>query len=164
VDEGGQEWSQESHPREDDAGRVDYQRAVKVLEDDLPTPAGNLERLYYFQQIISDQDDISALLSHICSGTHRDTNIGLGESWSIVNPVADHGYFPLELLKGLDVLELFLRQKLPDRVIQVKFMPNAPRRNGGVAGQQHGLDFHRFQVCYSLLRLTAKTIINEDCT
>ena len=91
-------------------------------------------------------DHVAGFLRRHGAGVHRDADIGLGQRRRVVGAVAGHRDELAARLLALDQLQLVLRRRLGEEVVDAGFGGNRGRRQRVVAGDHHRLDAHRAQV------------------
>ena len=116
------------------------------------------QRAARHQQLLADLHDLDELgriaveIDHVAglarrhrAGVHRHADIGLRQRRSVVGAVAAHGD---ELALGLlvaDELELGLRRRLREEIVDAGFGRDGGRGQRIVAGDHHRADAHRAQ-------------------
>jgi hypothetical protein len=116
------------------------------------------QRAARHQQLLADLDDLDQLgrigveIDHVAgfarglrAGVHGDADIGLRQRRRVVGAVAAHGD---ELALGLlvaDQLQLVLRRRLGEEIVDAGFAGDRGRGQRIVAGDHHGADAHAAQ-------------------
>ena len=122
----------------------------------------DLDDLDQLRGIAVEVDHVAGLARRHGAGVHRHADIGLRERRRVVGAVAAHGdQLALGLLVA-DQLQLRLRRRLGEEVIDAGF--GGDRRGGQrvVAGDHHGLDAHAPQVAEALLDPALDDILELD--
>ncbi len=110
------------------------------------------------QQLFADLNDLDELgrvgveVDHVAgfarglgAGIHGDTDVGLRQRRRIVGAVAAHGDKLALCLLGADQLELLLRRRLREEIVDAGFRRDCRRGHGVVAGDHDGADAHATQ-------------------
>ena len=74
---------------------VHQQRAGEILQDDAAAASGNAQSLDKSGEITSDENYIRTFPCDVGSRAHGDSDIGLNQRWSIIDPISHHGDFAI---------------------------------------------------------------------
>ena len=113
------------------------------------------QRAARHQELLADLDDLDELgrigveVDHVAglarglrAGIHGDADIGLSQGGGVVGAIAAHGDQLALGLLGADQLELFLRRRLGEEIVDARFSGDCRRGHGIVAGDHDGADAH----------------------
>ena len=133
------------------------------------------QRAARHQELLADLDDLDELgrigieIDHVAglarrdrAGVHGDADIGLGERRRVVGAVAAHGD---ELALGLlvaDQLELVLRRRLGEEVVDAGLGGDGRRGHRVVAGDHDGADAHAAQLGEALADAALDDVLEVD--
>ncbi len=162
MDRSGEQRVEEAEGSEDDAERVDADRAGEVLPDDSARPSRDGKRFDEAFKVVSEQHHVGALLRHVRAGPHGDTDIGLSQRRGVVDAVADHGDDTLLRHEGIDAFQLVLRQQFRFDLPDAESSADCARHALGVTRQQNGPNAHALQGCDSIPRFRPDCIRNDD--
>jgi hypothetical protein len=127
------------------------------------------------QQLLADGDDLDELgrvrieIDHVAglarrhrAGVHRDPDVGLGERGRVVGAIAAHGEQLAFGLLGANQLELALRRRLGEEVVDARLRGDGGRGERVVAGDHDGADAHAPQLAKALPNAALDDVLEMD--
>ena len=102
------------------------------------------------------------LARRLGAGVHRHADVGLGERGRVVGAVAGHRHEPPALLLVADQLELGLRRRLGEEVVDARLVGDRRRRQLVVAGDHDRRDAHRPEAVEALLHALLDDVLELD--
>src|SRR6185437_7367750 len=100
---------------------------------------------------------VAGLFGRLSSGIHRDADVGLGKSWSIIGPVSSHCYQFAICLLAADQVHLVFWRGLSKKVIHACFAGNCSRSERIVSSDHYSANSH----CPKLIEAVADTTLND---
>ncbi len=127
------------------------------------------------QELLADLDDLDELggigieVDHVAglarglrAGVHGDADIGLSQGRRIVGAVAAHGDELALGLLGADELELLLRRRLGEEIVDAGLRRDGGRGHRVVAGDHDGADAHAAQLGEALADAALDDVLEMD--
>ena len=105
---------------------------------------------------------LPGLARRLGAGVHRDPDVGLGQGRRVVGPVAGHRDHPAFALVAADQLQLLLRGRFRQEVVDARLLGDLRRGQAVVAGHHHGADPHPPQLVEARAHALLDDVLEVD--